>query len=143
MRFFRGVEVWGRRLKRKGCCQACWRRVLPGSSPLKSLNRLHISTPGTLLVSLIRSLSPRSVRMKKFVVKRVLVPRRKWIIESTSKRGGGRGRDFFRFDLLCKRARLRINLSSGTRIIRLEAGRGTPLKWMAKLGEILSPSCIF
>lgn len=55
-----------------------------------------------------------------------------------------RGRDFFRFDLFCKRARLRINLSSGTlrRIIRLEAG-GMPLKWMAKLGEILSPSCIF
>lgn len=36
----------------------------------------------------------------------------------------GRGRDFFRFDLFCKRARLRIKLSSGTlrRIIRLEAG---------------------
>lgn len=31
--------------ERKGCCQACWRRAL-ASSPSKSLNRLHISTPG-------------------------------------------------------------------------------------------------
>lgn len=82
MRFFRGVEVWGRRLKRKGCCQACWRRVLPGSSPLKSLNRLHISTPGTLLVSLIRSITdiaenqnkkgnrPRQVPIEDYEVRR-------------------------------------------------------------------------
>lgn len=83
--------------------------------------------------------------MKKFVVKRqtLLVLRSAKEMDNRiniEARGGGGGVATFSALTFRKRARLRINLSG--ELLGYRSGDAS-LKWMAKLGKIPSPLCIF
>lgn len=125
MRFRGGWE--GRRLKRKGCCQACWRRALPRFVSLEKLKSASYLNPWNPL-----GISNQIIKLAERAHEEICretrpSPRPRSAKEMDNRiniEARGRGRDFFRFDLFCKRAHLRMNLSSGTlRIIRLETGK--------------------